>query len=292
MIEENKKIILRYYNELLNAGKETSIDTILSSEVECALWSEAEPLYGSENFKKQLERTRAAIPDWHFTLNELVAQGTTVVSQWTASGTHTGEQLDLPTGTFPASGKKFQITGMHWFRIIDGKILQIRSNEDTIGMCAQLGALPTTHEKESAPISPSNEDTIKRYFTQFMSQGKLEIAGEIATDNFMLHIPTIPEPIYGIEGLKQFATRLRSGLPDVRFMINREVIEGNKVAVSWSLSGTHLGEFLEIPPTKRLVKDEGTDIFHMIDGKISEIWILENGLSFMQQLGAISLPKE
>lgn len=289
MLEENKTLVLRYYNEVLNEGKIAVIDEIVSPEIECALWSEAEPRYGAEACKQELTNMRAALPDWHVELRELVAQGTTVVGQWVASGTHTGEPLQLITGIFPATGKKFQMIGMHWFRIVHGKIVQIKSNEDTIGMLTQLDALPKTNAHQTAPVI-TNETTILRYFTEFMSQGKLEVAEEIATADFMLHIPTIPEPIRGIEGLKQFAVRLRSGLPDVRFTINRQVVEGDTIAVSWNLSGTHSGEFLGIPPTGKLVKDEGTDIFHMVDTKITEIWILENGLSFMQQLGAISLP--
>ena len=75
----------------------------------------------------------------HFTIEDMVAEGDTVVVRWTARGTHQG---DWPTeiGTIPASGKATATPGTSSFYLRDGKIIRDVNHIDFLGLMAQIGA--------------------------------------------------------------------------------------------------------------------------------------------------------
>jgi len=291
--ETNKAIARRYFDEILNQGKFEAIDELMAPNFLFTNNSYPEPIRGPEAFKQQLVgMMHSALPDWHFTVKELVAQGDTVVGHWTSGGTHTGGPIYVVGGPIQADGKHFNIEGMSWLRIVNGKIVESLVNEDDYGLISQLGGLSpqkTSPQSTATNGTEGNTNPAIRYFNEVMNQGKLEVIDEIVNPDFALHIPTIPEPLRGPQGLKQFAIRVRNGLPDVHFTVERQIVEENKIVVHWSLTGTHQGEFLGVQPTGRKVKDDGTDIFHLTDGKITELWIVENDLALLQQLGAISI---
>jgi predicted ester cyclase len=65
------------------------------------------------------------------------------------------------------------------------------------------------------------------------------------------------------------------------------VAEGDKVAVRFTVRGTHRGEFMGIAPTGKEVVVQGMDINRMANGKIVERWGIADSLSMLQQLGVI-----
>jgi predicted ester cyclase len=48
--------------------------------------------------------------------------------------------------------------------------------------------------------------------------------------------------------------------------------EGEMVAFRWSVSGTHLGDWLGIPPTADHVRASGITVFRIAGGKVVESW--------------------
>jgi steroid delta-isomerase-like uncharacterized protein len=228
---------------------------------------------------------RGAFPDLKFTIEHLLAEGDTVVGHWTARGTHTGTALKTLRGDIPAKGNPFVIDGMSWLRFKDGKFVEARINEDTLGLLQQIGAIPSPPRPESSS-EDANKAMVGRYFNELMSQGKLEVIDQIIGERFSFHIPTLPEPIRGKDGMRGFVTGLRTGFPDIQFTVERLIAEGDKAAARWFIQGTHNGPFLGMPPTGNKVKDQGLDVFVFSGGKIAEIWVNENDLGLMKQLGA------
>ena len=60
---------------------------------------------------------------------------------------------------------------------------------------------------------------------------------------------------------------LRSAFPDIKFTVEREIAEGNKVASRWKIAATHKGEFLGAAPTGNHIEDYGIDIFTIGNGR-------------------------
>ena len=283
--ETNKALARRYYSELMSQGHLEFVDEMMAPEFIFTNPTHTEPYHGAE-FKNLVSMLRGAFPDLKFTVEHLVAQGDTVVGHWTARGTHTGTPLKTLAGDIPAKGNPFVIDGMSWLRFANGKFVEARINEDTLGLLIQIGAIPAPAPMPQATTPDQNLNLARRYFLELMNQGKFDIIPEIMTSNVAFRIPTLPEPIRGHDGITGFVTGLRTGFPDLQFEIERQVTEADKVAMRWYISGTHNGTFLGMPPTGNKIHDQGVDVFLFQGGKISEIWVNENDLGLMKQLGA------
>ncbi|BAZ47608.1 hypothetical protein NIES4103_02100 [Nostoc sp. NIES-4103] len=284
--EENKAIARRYYDEIMNQGNLATIDELLSPDFLFTIPTHPEPYHGPDGFKQLVTMLRGAFPDVHLSVEHLLADGDTVVGHWTGSGTHAGSPLHTVLGDIPASGKHFSIDGISWLRIVDGKIVESLANEDTLGLLQQIGVLPS----ESAPVTTTpteNKALVARYFNEIMNQGKLDVIEEVIASNVTVRIPTLHEPFRGYEGVKYFVTGLRAAFPDIKFTVERQIAEKDKVACRFTSISTHQGEFQGILPTGNSIKDQGVDIFRIANGKIAEVWVNENALGLLQQLGAI-----
>ena len=291
MSEENKAIARRYFIEIMNMGSEQATDELLSPDFVFTLATHPEPYRGPDGFKTLVNMLHSAFPDFYINVQDMVAQGDSVVTRWRGGGSHTGGPLHTVEGDIPASGRRFEIDGMTWHRMQAGKIVESLASEDTIGLLLQLGVLP--HQQSQPEASPeANITLVHRYFDEVMNAGRLDVIEEITDPNFAFIIPTQPEPFRGHEGFKGFVMYLRNAFPDIQFTIDREAAEGNKVAARWKISATHKGEFLGAPATGHHVEDYGIDIFTILNGKILTVHVNENDFGLMKQLGMLPAPGE
>jgi len=76
----------------------------------------------------------------------------------------------------------------------------------------------------------------------------------------------------GTEGLKQLIAAYRTAFPDLKMSLDDIFGEGEMVAFRWSVSGTHLGDWLGIPPTGNHITATGITIFRIAGGKVVESW--------------------
>jgi steroid delta-isomerase-like uncharacterized protein len=279
--ESNKALAHRYYREIVNEGDLRAIAELLSVDM---LFTTGR---GRSAFTQEIIGLRRACPDFRVAVELMLAEGDTVVGHWTGSGTHIGEALPTRMGEVRPTGKRFTIDGMTWLRIVDGKIVESLTNEDSLGLLLQLGALPNARQPVALSSPEENKQIVSRYFAGLLSEGNLNLIMELFAADCAFRIPTLPEPVRGQEGMRQFVTGLRTGFPDIRFTVERLLAEGDKVAARWTINGTHHGPFLGIPATGNAIRDQGTDIFRIVDRRIAEVWVNENDLGLMQQLGAI-----
>ena len=66
---------------------------------------------------------------------------------------------------------------------------------------------------------------------------------------------------------------------------------GDRVAVRFTACGTHLGEFMGVPPSGKQITMTAILIHRLAGGKMVEDWEWSDSLGFMQQLGLVSMPK-
>jgi predicted ester cyclase len=81
----------------------------------------------------------SAFPDMHAHIDSMVAEGDTVVVRWHAEGTHTGEFL----GVAP-TGRKVPFSFVDHFTVKDGKIRDVQSHPNHLGLLRELGQLHDT----------------------------------------------------------------------------------------------------------------------------------------------------
>ena len=90
------------------------------------------------------KRNWKALPDVHWKIEEMIAEGDMVATRFTSSGTPKEEWNGIP-----ASGKKFEIGGIFIVRIENGKVIEQREDADLLGLFQQLGMeLKPTNKKK------------------------------------------------------------------------------------------------------------------------------------------------
>jgi predicted ester cyclase len=73
--------------------------------------------------------------------------------------------------------------------------------------------------------------------------------------------------------VKAYIAAVRTAFPDIRFTLADLVAEGDRVAARWTLAGSQTGAFRGKPPTGDRVSVPGITVFHVMNGKIHEMWI-------------------
>lgn len=135
--EENKAIIRRYIEEAWNRGNLGIVDEVMSPDYARYMADPVKPL-NREQQKQRIAAFRNAFPDFHLTIEDLIAEGDKVVFRMTARGTHQGQFMGIPP-----TGKQITISIIDIVRLVDGKLVEHWGNRDDLGMLQQLGAIPT-----------------------------------------------------------------------------------------------------------------------------------------------------
>lgn len=135
-LEENKALVERYWAEVWTAGGEAAVPELLAED-ELHHWGVGGDTVGHDAFNERLNRFLTAFPDFAIRVELLVAEGDLVVSYWTATATQEGEWLGIPAG-----GTQVEYTGVNFFRIACGRIVESWGEADHLGLLRQLGGVP------------------------------------------------------------------------------------------------------------------------------------------------------
>ena len=137
MSTEENKAIARRFGEVWNRGGLDIIDQLADPDLLVSFPLLPEDIHGPEAYKQFLAQFYAAFPDVQAWVEEMIAEGEKVVARWTIRGTHRGDLPGLPT-----TGKRAQWSGISIYRIVNGKVIEEKGEEDALGMLQQLGVLP------------------------------------------------------------------------------------------------------------------------------------------------------
>ena len=127
-----------------------------------------------------------------------------------------------------------------------------------------------------------NARVVRRFFDELWTQGRLEVADELMAPEHTHHLSG--DDLGGPAEVKELVVFLRGAFPDLRLVIEDEVVAGDKVVVRWTAVGTHLGEFDGIAPTGRVVTWTGIDVVRLHDHRIVELWGNNDALGLEGQL--------
>lgn len=137
--ESNKAIVLRYFEEAANTHQYDRVDEFMSEGIE---FHHGGLHPGREALKQWLTTFVAAVPDYHVTVDDMVAEGDKVVVRVTTSGSHQGEFL-LPDGqSIPATGNTVNFPTCFIFRVDNGKMTEAWTFGDNLVVMQQLGVIP------------------------------------------------------------------------------------------------------------------------------------------------------
>ena len=121
---------------------------------------------------------------------------------------------------------------------------------------------------------------------ELWNEGKMAVADEMYTPNFVNHDPFLPE-VNDLASFKQFISATREGMPDFHVKMEDMIAENDKLACRWVASGTHKNDFFGIPASGKKATWTGMTIYRFDSGKIVEAWWNEDCFGMLQQLGII-----
>jgi predicted ester cyclase len=275
--EANKALVRRVLEEAYNQGNLDVIDEVMAADY---TWPMDNPkVRSSEEFKQHVAELRTNFPDIHAIVEDQIAEGDKVVTRWT---------IDLTP--------QVTMTGILISIIADGKIAGDWENSDELGLMEQLGVMPPTHEDYTwgTPSTiigdlgdPVTNTALVLYVVQkFWNEQNIDTLDITHSPDAIAHNPVIPGSPLDFDGYKQTALMHLVAFPDLRVTTENIITEGDKVAIRWTVNGTHLGELMGIPPTEGPVTFTGITIYRFADGKIVENWWSYDALGMMQQITA------
>lgn len=145
--EQNRVMVDRYFDEIMNKGALGVIDEILHPDFSFIIPTMAEPVRRRDGFRSFVTYFRTAFPDGVFTPLTYAAQAQRVAVRWRINATHEGEFLGAP-----ATHRRVEDFGIDIFTFYDGMIREISVNENDFGLMQQLGLItPQAPQPATAP---------------------------------------------------------------------------------------------------------------------------------------------
>jgi steroid delta-isomerase-like uncharacterized protein len=145
MSEQNKAVVRRLLEEVWNKGNLSVADELFAPNYITHDSSTPDFGRGAESEKKRASLYRSAFPDLRLTIEDMIAEGDTVMTRWSTRATHKG---DL-SGIAP-TGKQITISGISFGRLAGGKIVEAWVNWDALGLMQQLGVIPELAKAKGA----------------------------------------------------------------------------------------------------------------------------------------------
>ncbi|RZS80119.1 steroid delta-isomerase-like uncharacterized protein [Motilibacter rhizosphaerae] len=130
------------------------------------------------------------------------------------------------------------------------------------------------------------------YFDLLTNKQDLSRIDELFSPDIAFHDPAIVGSgrADGLEEVRGFFTIFFRAFPDVHFSVDDILAEDDRAAVRFTWTGTHKATFLGHTVSERHVSVPGIDIFHVADGKITEVRVAFDRLELVEQLGGLRHP--
>jgi steroid delta-isomerase-like uncharacterized protein len=131
-------------------------------------------------------------------------------------------------------------------------------------------------------MSETHKMLARRSLEEIWNRRNLDCIDELYAPDYIGHIAARAEVIRGPRGLKQFAAMFQFAFPDIRFTIEEQIAEGDKVASRWTVQGTQQSDFMGMAPSGEPLTLAGISIQHFADHRIIESWDNWDALGMLQ----------
>ncbi len=137
--DENKAIVRRLLEEVWKEGNLAAADDLVAADYIHHRFGliAAGRAPGIEGLKQRIATARAAFPDLHLTVDDVIGEGDKVAVRYTQGGTHRADFRGVS-----ATGKQVTFTGINVYRLARGKIVEEWTLYDALGLLQQFGVIP------------------------------------------------------------------------------------------------------------------------------------------------------
>jgi predicted ester cyclase len=128
-----------------------------------------------------------------------------------------------------------------------------------------------------------------RSHQEWLNEGKEWVVDEIYAEDCEIVNRAVPEHLkHGRAAFKQYGRGLRGAFPDMHIKNEEIVFDGKYLLIRWSMTGTHNGDYFNLPATRKPISLTGDDIMVLNDqGLIRYLYLEQDLLNLLAQLGVI-----
>jgi len=131
----------------------------------------------------------------------------------------------------------------------------------------------------------THESTLTRLYEDVWNGSNPDVANELVHEAYRIHDRELAAEMQGPALYRALASSTRAIFPDATVTIADMLAADEKVALRWTMTGTHDGEpVFGVEPTGQTVELTAIEINRFSDGKLVETWTQSDQLGLVQQL--------
>lgn len=241
----------------------------------------------------------AAFPDGAMQVVHVEAADRAATVELVIRGTHTGTLIGAH-GHVPPTWAEIEIEACDVLHFTGGQIAKVDRYLDTGNLLRQMGLLPNSplHAPErratlelyalapESSLQQRNRATVRRFVDQVVNRHTADAASDYHISNLSWHGGSMGEA-YDIASYQRHLHALFTAFPDLSVETEDLVAENDRVVIRAVVRGTHLGAFLDVPPTGKMIRGSCSAAFRLVDGMIAEEWWHQDLFGLLRQIDAI-----
>lgn len=130
--------------------------------------------------------------------------------------------------------------------------------------------------------------TIWRKIEELWNAGNYRLIPELFAPDYIHYDPNYPE-IHDLASYKKWLMTIQTAFPDLQITFHDVLESDTKLALRWTVRGTHLGEYHGLPASRQMMMFTGMSMYHLVDGKIARGWVNYDTVGMMRHLGVLSV---
>lgn len=158
---------------------------------------------------------------------------------------------------------------------------------ETVNEIIKKGKIATAPSFQEGSIEERNKNLVRYTIDEVWNKGNYSVLDEIIEPDFVIYSLSDGKKVIGRDGVINYLNAIKGAFPDIRFHIEDQVAEGDKVVTHWMAEGTHRGIFDGIPPSGKRLRITSIDIDYITNGRFSQCYANMNQFGLLQQLGVL-----
>jgi len=229
--------------------------------------SQGRDIKGTDGEVEAFTKLKEIIPDIYSEILDMTAEGDKVITHLFDTGTVKGEMM----GVAPTD-RKFSQESLHINRFKDGKSIERWEFRDRFDLYQQYGVIPPLEEiqrlQKQKQTEEENKKSLYRLFEEVWNKGNLSVIPELISPDYVGHNPR--KDILGIDDFEKAVKDFHAAVPDGHWTVDDIFGGGDKLAVSFTITGTQTISYKDKEPTGEFITNKMLIINRYVDGKCVE----------------------
>ena len=134
----------------------------------------------------------------------------------------------------------------------------------------------------------SSSDAIGATRAYFEGWNRHDVGAIVAAvgDGYVYDSDANPGPVRGPDGVRAFAESFLGAFPDLAFEVDPVALGDDRVVAQWTVTGTHTGPLMGVPPSGRRFVLRGCDVTRAAGGRLVHTAAYWDSGALFRQLGA------